>query len=739
MTEPLRLDATGGARDERCPRMANAVDHRDGLGLTSRALLRDGMPWMPVSGEMHYSRVPRERWTERLRLMRAGGITVVSTYVLWLHHEPVRGEASFDGNLDVGAFLDAARDEGLEVVLRIGPWAHGEARNGGFPDWVQAADVRHRTDDPAYLALVAEWFRRLGAALDGRARPDRLLGIQLDNELYDQPGHLVTLKRLAREAGLSAPLWTATAWGGARLPDDEVLPLWGGYGDGFWVDPGEPWDDTFRAHYFFSDEWDDPGIGVDVRGEQASRRSDVSPWFPVATCELAGGMATAYHRRPKPAALDVAAIAHAKLGSGSSWQGYYMYTGGTNPGPGLEETQATGYPNDMTRMSYDFHAPIGEAGRTSPSHAALRLQHAFAAAFGDRLATAEAHLPDVRPADVHDVETLRWAVRGGFVFVGWHQPHVPLATSESAQFQVETDAGTIVFPRTPVDVPAGTLARWPLGLDISGTEIVWATASALTVLPGDVPTLVLVEDAGIPVEIAHAGTVHAISPGGPALHVGGIDVLVLPAADAARSWVVEAGGRRLLVSDDELTWDAAGDLSSRTADAVPDVREYARGGWRTLQWQHVEGTPARASVSVRERRPSSIPPGDYGSRAGRQAAPSDAEFDAHAAVHAVDLPAQLDRDAVLTVRWAGDVAQVRVDGRTATDRFWDESDLVVNLHDAGVRPWSTVELHVLPLRQDAGVHLPVDAADRLAAASGALCAVDAVELSQRALWREIRS
>lgn len=735
----LHLDATGPARAERRPRMSNDLDHREGLELTSRALLRDGTPWLPVSGEMHYSRVPRERWTERLRLMRAGGITVVSTYVLWLHHEPARGEASFTGNLDVAAFLDAARAEDLEVVLRIGPWAHGEARNGGFPDWVQRADVRHRTDDPGYLTLVEEWFQRLGAALDGRATPDGLLGIQLDNELYDQSEHLVTLKRLAREAGMSAPLWTATAWGGAQLPDEEVLPLWGGYGDGFWVDPGQPWDPTFRAHYFFSDEWDDPGIGVDVRGSQASQRSTLSEWFPAATCELAGGMATAYHRRPRPAALDVAAIAHAKLGSGSAWQGYYMYAGGTNPGPGLEETQATGYPNDMTRMSYDFHAPIGEAGRAAPSHAALRLQHAFAAAFGDRVAPAAAHFPLIRPEGVEDAATMRWAVRGGFVFIGWHQPHVPLATFTGAQFEVGTEAGTIVFPSVPVDIPAGTLARWPLSLDIAGTEITWATASALTMLAGEVPTLVLLEDTGIPVEIAHDGALHRMTPRGPARRIGGIDVLVLPAADAARVWVVESRNRRLLVSDDELTWDAEGHVSARTARARPEVREYADGAWRTLSWEHVSGSPAGMAVPVRPVRDPSTPSGGYGSRDGRQAAPSDAVFDAHAAVHALELPGEIDPDAVLTVRWAGDVAQLRVDGRTATDRFWDGSDLVVNLHDTGVRAGSAVELHVLPLRRDTGVHLPADAAGRLAAASEVLCTVDSVALSQRALWGEGRS
>ena len=307
----LRADATGEPRETLLPAMANTEDVRPGLSLTSRGLLRDGRPWLPVSGELHYTRVPRERWTERLRLMRAGGISVVSTYVFWLHHEPERGQTRFDGRYDVAAFVDAVRAEGLEIILRIGPWAHGEMRNGGFPDWVQQLPVQHRTDDPAYLELVGEWFGRLAAALDGRCTPDTVLGIQLDNELYDQPGHLVTLKRLAREAGLSAPLWTATAWGGADLPDPEVLPLWGGYGDGFWVDPGEPWDPTFRAHYFFSDTWDDPGIGADVRGEEAGHRAELSPWFPAATCELGGGMATAYHRRPRLDALDIAAVAHA--------------------------------------------------------------------------------------------------------------------------------------------------------------------------------------------------------------------------------------------------------------------------------------------------------------------------------------------------------------------------------------------------------------------------------------------
>lgn len=776
MTGLLHLDATAPARAERRPRMANDEDVRPGIGITSRCLLRDGRPWLPVSGELHYTRVPRERWTERVRLMRAGGITVVSTYVPWLHHEPVRGHARFDGRYDVGAFVDAVRAEGLEVVLRIGPWVHGEMRNGGLPDWVQQAPVAHRTDDPAYLRLVREWFARIAGALGDRGTPDALLGIQLDNELYDQPGHLLTLKRLAREAGLSAPLWTATAWGGAQLPDPEVLPLWGGYGDGFWVDPDEPWDPTFRAHFFFSDTWDDPGIGADVRDVDAvtpaspgspesrfvsvvppslsdrspgslsehrrdeARARDLSPWFPPATCELGGGMATAYHRRPRPGALDVAAVAHAKLGSGSAWQGYYMYAGGTNPGPDLEETQATGYPNDMTPRGYDFHAPIGEAGRTAPSHAALRQQHAFAAAFGDRLAPMPSYLPDVRPAGVEDSDTLRWAVRAddgaGFLFIGRHQPHEPLPAYRGARFRVSTPRGPLELPTTPVDIPPGTLARWPLGLEVGGVTVDWATASAVTVLPGAVPTLVLAEDAGIPVEIVHDGVAHRVEPGAGALRLGGaLDVLVLTAADAADAWVVDAGERRLLVSPDEVTWDAAASVSVRSSAARPDVREYADGAWRALDLGLVDGAGVTASCPVRRVREASVPSGDYGSRDGRQAAPRDDVLDAHAAVYAIEVPSHTD-DAVLRIRWAGDVAQLRVDGETATDRFWDGSDLVANLTDLGVRSGSLVELRILPLRSDSGVHLPADAAALLAAADGMLCDLESVTIDQRALWRE---
>ncbi len=742
--EPLFVRHQAWATPLRRPRMSNDEDVRAGLSLTSRYLTRDGMPVIPVSGELHYSRVPRERWAERLRQMKAGGVTVVASYLFWLHHQPTRDQAArFDGNLDVAAFVDLAVETGLDVVLRVGPWCHGEARNGGFPDWVQQAPVRHRTDDPSYLELVEGWFAAVSAAV-GPAGFAKIIGIQLENELYDQPGHLVTLKRMARDAGMSAPIWTATAWGGADLPEEEVLPLYGGYGDGFWVDADAPWDPTFRDHYFFSHIWDDAGIGADVRRAQAIEAASGGPrtpsdLFPAATCELGGGMATAYHRRPRPEALDVAAIAHCKIGNGSAWQGYYMYTGGTNPGPDLQESHATGYPNDITRLGYDFHAPIGEAGTLAPSHAELRRQHAFLAAFGHVLAEMPSSLPEIRPTGVEDSSTLRYALRSdgvsGFLFVSWHQPHFPLPVHHDARFRIQLPTGEITFPSRPVDVPPGTLARWPINLTVGGSTVTYATASALTLLPGPVPTLVLIAEDGIPAEIEVSGNVQTVTPGFEPLPLDGLDVLVLPATVAGTVWVTEDGGRRLLLSDDELQWDASGTVTVK-ATKPADVRVYdpSRRAFTPLTVPQ-SFTPSTAPVTVTEiRAAAGTVPVSYGKHDGRPSAPSPAVFDELAAVYRLTPPswaADPTRDALLRIIWAGDMAELRVDGTPVTDRFWDGAGWTINLTDIGWTPSTDLTLHVLPLAAGSPISVPDEARTRLTATETQLLSLDTVEVVAR--------
>ncbi|MDN3243090.1 beta-galactosidase [Glycomyces tritici] len=702
------------------PAMASGTNHR--IGLTSRYLTRKGEPWFPVSGELHFTRVPRESWRRRLRAMRNGGVNTVATYLFWNHHQPERDQPpSFEGDRDISAFLDLCVETGLEVVLRIGPWCHGEVRNGGFPDWVQEAGVSHRSDDPAYLALVAPWFAALADQLSAHFEPGSpVIGIQVENELYDQPAHIATLKRMAVAAGLRAPLWMATAWGGAVLPEDEVLPMYGGYADGFWTDATAPWDVSFREHFFFRHVWDDPGIGADLRapGLPGPESRSPSTVFPPVTCELGGGMATAYHRRPVLDAEDIAAVANVKLGNGSAWQGYYMYAGGRNPGLGLQESHATGYPNDLPQIDYDFHAPIGAAGQPTRTHALLRQQHAFLAAVGDRLVQMPSTLPDRVPADAFDAETPRWAIRSdgecGFVFVNRRQPHEALGPSAPVAFAITLPGSTLTFPDEPIAIPPGTIARFPFGLQIGRMRLDWATANLLTLLdrPGGGRVAVLAALPGISAWIAVGGAVSEADPDRVRAFERGQDaVVVLPADLAEQAWVIDGV---LYTSADELDVDESGVLTwDRTGGPV------ARFDTEHLRFDPLTPAPGPAAVTsdlhVALRRPAAEPPVDYGASNGRASAPPLEQVFADGARYDIAVPDPLqDDDFELTIEWIGDVAVAEADGVLLTDRFWDGTLWTITV-PAGT---AEVTVHVLPLHPQAPIWLHPDARRALAETSG---------------------
>ncbi|MEV0232943.1 beta-galactosidase [Nonomuraea sp. NPDC050786] len=690
-------------RPETRPAMAGTEDPRPGLALTDRSLWREGRRWIPVTGELHYSRVRRERWQDALRLVRAGGVDVVSTYVFWIHHqEREEREPVFDGGLDVAAFVRLCQDTGLEVIVRVGPWCHGEARNGGLPDWVPPA----RRDDPAYLERVRAWFGHLGRELGPLCGPDGpIIGIQLENELYDQPGHVLTLKRIARESGLHAPLWTATAWGSADLPVGEVFPLYGGYADGFWVDTADGWDDTFRAHFRFSHQWDDPGIGKDLAGD---RECGVKhPDFPAATCELGGGMATAYHRRPLLQGADIAALALTKLGSGSAWQGYYMYAGGANPRPGLQESHATGYPNDLPEYDYDFHAPIGAHLQTRDSYHLLRNQHAFLAAFGDRLAAMNAAIPAQDP--------LRWSLRsdgrGGFVFVNNHQPYEPLPAHRDVRFDVELGEARVRFPHRPVDIPSGAFFCWPVNLDVRGVTINWATLGLLTLVEDDV--LVLTRTDGIPAHLSlPAGT---SVTGHPVLDRDGeailedlpasrelltvetpdgarLRLLVLDAADARRAWTP---GGRLVLSDADIV-EAGGVLTALTTG--PATIEILTDG--AFERHHLGHPAAPAPVKIVRTAEATPPPARPVTVPDRASAPDPETLAAHAARYTITVPPGGERT-LLRLDLVGDVAVARAGDRTQ-DLYWNGGPWDIDI-SGGIE---TVEVMIYPLAPDTPVWLP---------------------------------
>jgi beta-galactosidase len=626
-----------------------------GIDVTAQSVRQDGIPVFPISGEIHYSRIPRERWMPVLTAARAGGLTHVSTYVLWNHHEPVRGQADFGGGLDLRAFLEAAREVGLGVILRIGPYAHAEARHGGIPDWLVDSGLPLRTNDPAYLAEVETWYARL--AHEVRGIP--LFSIQVDNELYDGADHLARLRDIAEGLGFAAPIWTATGWGGAAVPDG-FLPVYGGYPESFWVDAETDPDLRSHANFYPSPRRDDDSIGADHRDDAAVAEAVRAP-HPFTTCELGSGMTSAYHRRLDVPAADVAALAMAKLASGSVWQGYYMYADGRNPRRGLQESHAAGAPNDFVELAYDFGAPVQFDGVPRASWAALRRQHLMLARWGSALAAMPASFPD-DAVDAPDVTGLRWSVRSdgasGFVFVVNRHPGVDLPAHEGVRFEV----GDVVFPE--VGIPTGAVFAWPFGMPLGDTTVHWLTAQPVTeVVWRGAPLLVAAASDGIPPQLsadadvvevaARRGRVWELSRGGAVA----ARVLVLEEADADA--IAVAAGRlvwapgAVVTADGEVTF--TGDAAVTPCDEV-----LGEDGWSAVDVEPGRPTP----VEVRVERSAGAPPAGS-AHGGRASIPDSGD-----AAAIVTVPVDPADGRTLRLDWTGDVARAWVGARLVADALW---------------------------------------------------------------------
>lgn len=501
----------------------------DTYGATQQYLTKNGKPYICRMGEFHFSRYSEDCWEEELRKMQEGGIDVIASYLFWIHHEETEGEFRFDGCRDVGKFLRTCKKLGLPFVMRIGPWAHGEARNGSFPDWLEEkCGGVMRTDAEPYLTYVRRFFEQV--YIQVKDDLDGILGIQLENELRKQIEYVKKLKEMLTDIGFSAPYWTFTGWGGSDSPEscpmDEVLFLYGGYPEAPWLEHIEEYFGC--RNYLFSKERDDGYIGADLFGKDESgvtlKRNENSENSPFLTCELGGGNQVTYHRRPTIIAEDILSLAICKMGSGTNGLGYYVYHGGVNPvgKTTTQESRDTGYPNDLPKISYDFQAPLGEAGQVRKSYFLLKNLHNFVDYKGADLATMSAFFPDEIPTDYLDTDTLRCAVRSdgkrGYLFVSNHY--------HGGKMKIITDNVKIALAggselEIPVILHPGAAGIIGFNYEI-GTEV----ADYITVLPQSETEneLIFLNQPGIVPEICIDGKVSAITDG---MTVGGKKITLL--------------------------------------------------------------------------------------------------------------------------------------------------------------------------------------------------------------------
>lgn len=650
----------------------------------SHYLTRDGKPWFPVMGEMHYSRYLETLWEESLRKIKAGGLTVVSTYVIWIHHEEEEGIFDFEGCRNLRLFVNLCKKVGISVFLRLGPWVHGEVRNGGFPDWLQKIEsegIKLRSNDEKYLTYVRRYWEQVYNQVKGMFDKDGgpIIGIQIENEyghvggLQGEAGeaHMRALTALAKEIGFHAPLYTATGWGGACIGD--LLPVMGGY-------PEAPWDQRTceleaNPNYVFSHIRNDTLIANDHHVEGAVTFDEAK--FPFLTAELGGGLQVTAHRRPVASGKDIGAMSLTKLGSGASMLGYYMYHGGSNPKgklSTLQESKDTGYLNDLPEINYDFNAPIRQYGALSDSYQEIKLLAYFLSEFGDDLATLGAKItPEhVKPEDLHTLRiSCRHDAEHGYVFFNNYQRRRKMHSHKDVCLTGLRDAGNVIFP--PFVIEDGDYGFFPYRMKLGEAVLASALATPLCSLNTNAgKTYVFYGDYDAQFVWADEKTA---------------DILHISRKNALNAWKVSLD-QDYLILNDNYVWEEDGVLKvtgsghtilkcyPKPAMEIPGFIACGEEGRFTVYERHMNGNTADAeAVLMFEDENKSV-------------------YEI-SIIYAKEVNRLEGRDTILWMSYAGKKMEIYADNQKINDHFYTGQEVPISLGYFGFPDKLTVVIDAL--------------------------------------------
>ena len=628
----------------------------DDVKWDAKSLIIGGQRVVPAMGEVHYSRIPAEEWRDEVRKMKEGGITMIACYVFWNHIEEIENQFDWSGQRNLREFLEICKEETLPVVLRVGPFCHGEVRCGGIPDWMVAKGCELRSEDPVFLKYTERLYRQIFTQVQGLLWKDGgpIIAAQFDNEFGGHGSYLMVLKKIALGIGYDLPFYTRTGWPelSSPTPFGEMLPLYGDYADGFWDrETKEGCGEYWKAFHFSNQR-----VSGAIASEQLdySKQQSNEETYPYFTCELGGGMITGYHRRVYMYPEDAYSMAVVKLGSGSNLLGYYMYHGGTNPEGKLtylNERQSTPYTNwnELPVKTYDFQAPLNEFGQKNPHYYMLRKLHLFMQDYGEVLAPMDATFPVKGMLKQGENTKLRWSYRtdgkSGFVFINNYERFQNL----SAKKNVRIEVCGVKFPK--LNIPAGATCIFPVNID----GIKYATAQIIAKRDGNI---YLEQIKGIPTEIAVDGKIlRNVKAAGLTKPIYK-NIYLLNSDDA---------GRLFLKEDKQM---------QKVADvAFKKVREVGKLRKITIGINHVAEQPV------------------------------DADFD-DAAVYQINVPA--GRTGLLEINYQGDVARLYADGKLIDDNFYNGRIFQYALWRLP-KDCKQLELRILPIQKDAPIYYPREA------------------------------
>ncbi|XP_072788203.1 beta-galactosidase-1-like protein isoform X1 [Taeniopygia guttata] len=362
------------------PTQASPLARSFQLDYEHNCFRKDGAPFRYISGSIHYARVPRPAWRDRLLKMYMSGLSTVQVYVPWNYHETLPGVYDFTGNRDVEAFLDLTAELGLLVILRPGPYICAEWEMGGLPAWLLwKPDITLRTSDPVYLAAVDSWLHVLLPKIKPRLyhQGGNIISVQVENEYGSyyacDSGYLRHLLGSFRALlGSEVLLFTTDSTRAEELRCGTLQGLYAtvdfgpgsnvteAFGAQRRVEPKGPlvnseyytgWLDYWgEAHASTSAAWVARGL-EDILQLGASINMQVVSW-----------------QRAQPPGQWASPLAFIPLGSGQ--QGPYMFHGGTN----FAYWSGADYKGQYKPVttSYDYDAPLSEAGDPTEKLFAIR-------------------------------------------------------------------------------------------------------------------------------------------------------------------------------------------------------------------------------------------------------------------------------------------------------------------------------------------------------------------------------
>lgn len=317
---------------------AQKVSHTFALGDSSFML--DGKPFQMISGEMHYPRVPREAWRARMKMAKAMGLNTIGTYVFWNLHEPQKGKFDFTGNNNVAEFVKIAREEGLWVILRPSPYVCAEWEFGGYPYWLEKEKgLVVRSKETQYLKEYEKYIKEVGKQLAPLQvnHGGNILMVQIENE-YGSYGndkeYLALNQRLFKEAGFDGLLYTCDpqeAIADGHLPG--LLPAINGV------------DNPAKVKKMISENHDGKGPFY------------IAEWYP-AWFDWWGAKHHTVPAETYTGRLD------SVLSAGISIN-MYMFHGGTTRGFMNGANYDDNHPYEPQISSYDYDAPLDEAGNAT--------------------------------------------------------------------------------------------------------------------------------------------------------------------------------------------------------------------------------------------------------------------------------------------------------------------------------------------------------------------------------------